>query len=84
MDFFRLMSFYHTGQGFYVNVFLVLLGVYTSVWAFLLIVVVGAQSFDDNGSPFSVISGASLGDVWLARFCTGSVKGKVFAVGMNT
>ena len=59
MDFFRLMSFYQTGPGFFGNAYLVLLGVYSTVWAFLLITVVGAQRLDlGDGNLFSTISGA--------------------------
>lgn len=63
MDFFRLLAFYTTGPGFYMNIFFVLLGVYSTVWAFLVLTVTGAQRLEDGENPgtfINTISGAVL------------------------
>lgn len=36
-DFFRLMSFYHSGCGFFMNTFLVMLSVYVNIWSILVL-----------------------------------------------
>ncbi|PSC69540.1 Callose synthase 5 [Micractinium conductrix] len=36
-DFFRLMSFYHSGCGFFINTYLVMLSVYINIWTILLL-----------------------------------------------
>ena len=35
-DFFRLLSFYHSGCGFFINTWLVMLSVYAYIWVVLL------------------------------------------------
>ena len=39
-DFFRLLSFYHSGCGFFMNSFLVMLSVYVNIWVILLMALV--------------------------------------------
>ncbi|KAK9800796.1 hypothetical protein WJX73_005277 [Symbiochloris irregularis] len=61
MDFFRLMSWYHTGNGFYINCYLIMLGVYITVISWLILVVTGKQIlYTDWGQAYDVITGKSL------------------------
>ncbi|KAK9796256.1 hypothetical protein WJX73_006556 [Symbiochloris irregularis] len=63
LDFFRMLSFYHSGPGFYLNTFLVLLGVYATVWAYLIVTIAGAQrlAIDDKGNLYNTITGRTAG-----------------------
>ena len=44
-DFFRLLAFYHSGCGFFVNTFLVMLSVYVNIWVILLLALVLGQGY---------------------------------------
>ncbi|KAK9810877.1 hypothetical protein WJX73_004893 [Symbiochloris irregularis] len=60
LDFFRLMSFYQSGPGFYINTYLIMVAIYAAVWSSLLIVMTGKQNqIDGLGNLFDVITGKS-------------------------
>ena len=63
-DFFRLLSFYHSGPGFFVNTSLVMMSVYANIWVMLLLALANAQEvinpkIDEPGQPdiISTLSG---------------------------
>lgn len=68
-DFFRLLSFYHSGPGFFINTSLVMMSVYANIWVMLLLALAHAQEvsnpkYDINtGEGAEVISTLSGQDV---------------------
>ncbi|KAK9815749.1 hypothetical protein WJX72_008855 [[Myrmecia] bisecta] len=58
LDFFRLMSWYHTGCGFFINTYLTMLSIYAAVWVYLLLALTKSATFtDENGVLRSTITG---------------------------
>lgn len=55
-DFFRLLAFYHSGPGFFINSYLVLLSVYANIWMLTLLAVTGQQTGVDPNNPDVTIS----------------------------
>ena len=56
MDFFRLLGFYHSGPGFFINSYLVLLSVYANMWMLTLLALTNNQELQDPNDPTQVIS----------------------------
>ncbi|KDD75094.1 1,3-beta-glucan synthase, partial [Helicosporidium sp. ATCC 50920] len=63
MDFFRLMAFYHSGCGFFVNTTLLLASVYANVWVIVLISLTGSELVVDPRtlSVVSSLTGQAVG-----------------------
>lgn len=55
-DFFRLLGFYHSGPGFFINSYLVLLSVYANMWMLTLLALTNNQELQDPNDPTAVIS----------------------------
>ena len=55
-DFFRLLGFYHSGPGFFINSYLVLLSVYANMWMLTLLALTNNQELQDPNDPTQVIS----------------------------
>ena len=55
-DFFRLLGFYHSGPGFFINSYLVLLSVYANMWMLSLLALTNNQELQDPNDPTAVIS----------------------------
>lgn len=55
-DFFRLLSFYHSGPGFFVNSFLVLLSVYANLWMLTMLALTDTQQLPNPEDPTQTIS----------------------------
>lgn len=55
-DFFRLLGFYHSGPGFFINSYLVLLSVYANIWMLTLLALTNNQELQDPNDPTQVIS----------------------------
>ena len=55
-DFFRLLAFYHSGPGFFVNSYLVLLSVYANLWMLTMLALTGTQTLPDPDDPLKTIS----------------------------
>lgn len=59
-DFFRLLAFYHSGPGFFLNSYLVLLSVYANLWMVTLLALTNTQLLpnpDDELSTISTLTG---------------------------
>eukprot|EP00889_Picochlorum_renovo_P001951 jgi/Picre1/28981/NNA_004375.t1 len=55
-DFFRLLAFYHSGPGFFINSYLVMLSVYANIWMLTLLALTNNQELADPNDPTQVIS----------------------------
>lgn len=55
-DFFRLLSFYHSGPGFFMNSYLVLLSVYANIWMLTMLAVTDTQTLPDPNDDTKEIS----------------------------
>ena len=55
-DFFRLLGFYHSGPGFFINSYLVLLSVYANIWMLTLLALTNNQELANPNDPTQVIS----------------------------
>ena len=55
-DFFRLLAFYHSGPGFFINSYLVMLSVYANIWMLTLLALTDNQELADPNDPTQVIS----------------------------
>ncbi|KAL4451723.1 hypothetical protein ABPG75_007385 [Micractinium tetrahymenae] len=59
-DFFRLMSFYHSGCGFFINTFLVMLSVYVNIWSILVLALTtDSYMVTYNGERINVLTGSA-------------------------
>ena len=56
LDFFRLLSFYHSGPGFFVNSYLVLLSVYANLWMLTMLALTQTQILPDPNDPTQTVS----------------------------
>lgn len=62
LDFFRLLSFYHTGPGFFINTALMTHSVWVTLWAYLLLTLTGSVTYaGPDGEAMSTITGAFAG-----------------------
>lgn len=55
-DFFRLLAFYHSGPGFFINSYLVMLSVYANIWMITLLALTNNQILEDPDDPTGTIS----------------------------
>lgn len=55
-DFFRLLSFYHSGPGFFINSYLVLFSVYANLWMLTMLALTNTQQLPDPNDPLKVVS----------------------------
>lgn len=56
LDFFRLLAFYHSGPGFFINSYLVLLSVYANLWMLTLLALTNTQLLPNPEDPLQTIS----------------------------
>ena len=56
LDFFRLLAFYHSGPGFFINSYLVMLSVYANMWMLTLLALTDNQTLPDPNDPTATIS----------------------------
>lgn len=55
-DFFRLLAFYHSGPGFFINSYLVLFSVYANLWMLTMLALTNTQLLPDPNDPLRTIS----------------------------
>jgi 1,3-beta-glucan synthase len=56
LDFFRLLSLYHSGPGFFLNTYLVLLSVYANMWMLTMLALTDTQTLPNPDDPTTTIS----------------------------